>query len=130
AGTANLTSGSMNITGGVVHVINDPNLGTAGNIINLNGGTLRLSQTDVASISQEFGFLGSGINGAGRTIAVGPGGGTIEVTARSTSNAAWAITQQNSITGAAGSTLTKAGYGDLFVMNLLDGVNSYQGNLA
>lgn len=120
----NLYSGGVNITGGTVRALNDPNLGTAGSVVTLNGGTLQYAVANASSVAVQFVRQGTGLSTAGRTINLGAGDGTLDVTSQSIHGAGLALTQANSITGAASTTLTKTGEGQLLILNALDGTTT------
>ena len=131
--TAGLFSGGVTVNGGTVKVFNDPSLGTASSVVTLNGGTLQYTATNVSATNNQIGFIGSGIAGSARTINVAAGGGTIDVTARGYGGSSVAFTQANTLTGGAGTTLTKSGLGQLFALAPIDGTGAnpgFKGNLV
>lgn len=127
-----LFTGGISVTGGgTIRALNDPNLGSASGVVTLDNGTLQYTTTNVSSVATQFGLMGSGINNVGRTINIGAGGGTLDISARSYGGAAMAITQANSITGGASTTLTKSGFGQLLVVAPMDGTSTgFKGNLV
>ena len=113
AGTGTLTlsgsntySGGTTISGGVLEISSNQNLGATAGAIALDGGTLRI--TGAAEVDTN------------RATTLGPGGGTFQV---ANSNDGGVVLQAN-ITGPG--QLTKTGSGLLE----LDGANSYQGGTA
>lgn len=131
AGFAGLFSGGISANGGVTRYVNDPNLGTAAGVVNLNGGTLSFDITNVGSVAGQFGYLGTGINNSGRFINVGAAGGTLDVVAQSSGGTGLALTQSNSITGGASATLTKTGFGQLLILAPNDATaGGFSGNLV
>ncbi len=132
AATANLFTGGVTVSGGgTVKVLNDPNLGAPGGVVTLNGGTLQYATVTQSNAAAQYAFLGSGIGNSARTINIGAGGGTLDVAARSFGGSALATTLANTITGDATTTLTKTGFGQLFVLQPIDGTGAgFKGNLV
>ncbi|MDX3884195.1 MAG: autotransporter-associated beta strand repeat-containing protein [Sphingomonas sp.] len=96
---ANQYAGGTKVTGGVVQITSDANLGAAGGALTLDGGTLRTG-TDIT---------------IGRAGVMGAAGGTFDTTAGT-------LTYEGVISGNGGLTATGAG-GNL----VLTGANSYRG---
>jgi fibronectin-binding autotransporter adhesin len=113
---ANTYSGGTVITGGVLEISSDANLGTApltsATNITLNGGTLRLAGTPSVFVDI----------GPTRGITIGAAGGTLDVTDADLGNEIDSIYVGN-ISGSG--RWTKSGAGEL----LLDSNNSYSGGL-
>lgn len=108
AGTLTKAAGTITneitITGGVLSINNRDRLGTTALPINLNGGTLRNSNTGAGNT-----FLGTGTAGTlNRPIVIGPSGGTVSADggALTVSSIYFGV-----ITGP-GNTLTKTGTGE------------------
>lgn len=100
---SNTYSGGTTVLGGAVAVSQDSNLGSAGGVLTLNGGTLQFT---------------SGFElGATRAVTLGAGNGTVDTGANS-------ATIAGAITGAG--SLAKAGSGTL----TLSGASSYSGSTA
>jgi len=113
--------------GGRLRVINNSELGNAGNVITLtNGGTLELIGTvhDSGKKDTLFGELGNLVGTSARVINVGTGGGAINVNAYSNQSNAYVLTGTDSLTGSG--NLTKQGFGELTLV----GSSNYSGNLT
>ena len=115
--SVNTFTGGITVdAGGVLRVINNPELGNFSNSVTLtNGGVLSLiNGTDNAG--NQFGQLGNVVhNGAvsARNIVIGAGGGVIDMPTRTGGSTGYAIT--GTLSGAAGNTLTKTGFGNLLM---------------
>ena len=120
----NTATGAVSINaGGRLQVINNTDLGDPANVVTLNGGTLQLVNV-TGSAGGEYLQLGNVVNGGARTVAVGAGGGTIDVPALASGQNGAAFTGPNALTGSG--ALTKTGLGFLFVMEPTD----FSGDLA
>ncbi len=127
----NTQSGAITVNGGTLLFTDNKNLGADANTVTLtNGGTLRTGHTsgNGAALYSQLGYTLSGQ--PQRAIVIGAGGGTIQVMAPGGSNSTTtpnglAMVGVDALTGAAGTTLTKSGYGHLF----LTGANSFSGAL-
>jgi autotransporter-associated beta strand protein len=105
AGAGNSFTGNVAVTGGVLSVAADANLGDPGNAVTLDGGTL--------AATASFASL--------RAVTLGAGNGTIDVTGGST------LTLAGAVGGSGGLTLTDAGTLDLGGGPLDTLANSYTG---
>ncbi len=127
---ASTNSGALTIDGGTLQFTNSNSLGdgSATNGITLtNGGTLRLAQTS-GSAGANFSLLGYVLPAdTTRTVTIGAGGGAIDVPAITNGANGLAFSSKaNSLTGAAGTTLTKSGFGVLYLGSSSD----FAGNLS
>ena len=128
-GAQNTFTGPVSVNSGArLAILDNTNLGSEGNIVTLNGGTLQIHEAGPNAGALYFQF-GNPINSVGtdqsRKLVVGANGGTIDVPAAAGGGNGVAITGLNSLQGAAGVTLTKSGLGVMYVVDS----NDYAGNL-
>jgi autotransporter-associated beta strand protein len=98
-GQNNTYNGGTSVTGGVLNVFSDANLGAVGTAVNLDGGTLRWS--------------GATFDMTNRPMTVGAGNGTVNIESASTTGAAGAVTGSG--------TLTKEGTGTFVAPHIRTG---------
>jgi hypothetical protein len=121
----NTQVGDINIgPGGLVEIINNPNLGAAANAVSLNGGTLRVINLS-GNAGALFGHLGNPLSGGSRIVNVGVAGGTIDVPSFSGGSSGFSLggNFSTNLTGdplTGTGMLTKTGLGFLFLNNASD----------
>ena len=121
----NTVTGTTTVkAGGRLILANDTALGTASNLLVLDGGILQLNNTtDQTGGTGAWTALGhpSTANGGGRILSIGAGGGTIDLPARQSQGNFAVITTTNGLIGSG--TLTKTGLGmfEVFTSNSFSG---------
>jgi len=119
----NSASGPVTINaGGLLRVVNNDDLGTPGNVVTLNGGTLQLITTTGAATAEYLQLGNPLVDGGGspigsvrgRQVAVGAAGGALDVPSQSLGYSGAAVTGVNALAGTG--ALGKTGLGYLFVV--------------